>query len=70
MRTFIEDYLSDPSQAISEARLQAYSRFWDEDFDENKIYEQIASPEFRLYEEMILSPENDTPHRSDFAVVA
>ena len=38
---------------------------------EEKIYEEIASPEFRLYEEMIMCPESEiTPHTSDFAVVA
>ena len=28
MRTFIEDYLADPAQAVADARLQAYKRFW------------------------------------------
>ena len=32
MRTFIEDYLADPAQAVADARLQAYKRFWDNDF--------------------------------------
>ena len=33
MRTFIEDYLADPAQAVADARLQAYKRFWDNDFN-------------------------------------
>ena len=71
MSNFIEDYLVDPSQAISAARQSAYNRFWYDEFDEEKTYEEIASPEFRLYEEMIMCPESEiTPHTSDFAVVA
>lgn len=54
MCTFIEAYLADPSQAITDARLQAYKRFWDEDFDVEQIYKEISSPEFHLYEEMVL----------------
>lgn len=62
MRTFIEDYLSDPSQAISKARLDASSKLWNEEFDEDMIYNQIASPEFRLYEEIILSSHDLSIH--------
>lgn len=59
MSNFIEDYLVDPSQAVSAARQSAYTRFWYDEFDEEKIYEEIASPEFRLYEEMIMCPESE-----------
>lgn len=71
MNNFIEDYLNNPAQAISSARERADRRFSIDCFDEEKIYREIASPEFHLYEAMIMCPENEiTPHTSDFAVVA
>ena len=71
MRTFIEDYLADPAQAVADARLQAYRRFWDENLDPETIYKEIASPEFHLYQEMVLcNIEDDTPHISSFVSVA
>ena len=50
MKTFIEDYLLDPSQAIANARR---IDSWADAIDDNIIYEQLASPEFRLYEEIV-----------------
>ncbi len=71
MRTFIEDYLADPAQAVADARLQAYRRFWDDDFNPEDIYKEIASPEFHLYQEMVLcETEEDSPHVSSFVSVA
>ncbi len=71
MNNFIEDYLNNPAQAISSARERADRKFSIDSFDEEKIYREIASPEFHLYEAMIMCPENEiTPHTSDFAVVA
>ena len=52
MNTFIEDYLLDPSQAIANA---SASLNLSDPIDENTIYTQLASPEFRLYEDIILS---------------
>ena len=54
MCTFIEDYLNNTSQAIINARPDVESRFGDIEYDNDHIYSQIASPEFRLYEEMAL----------------
>ncbi len=54
MRTFIYDYLQNPAQAIADARQRACYKFVDEDFQEDKIYEELSSPEFRLYEEVVL----------------
>lgn len=51
MKTFIEDYLQNPAQAIADALASTP----DYDIDEDTIYSQIASPEFRLYEEVVLS---------------
>jgi hypothetical protein len=55
MCTFIEDYLSNPSQAIINARPGVESRFSDFEYDNEHIYSQISSPEFRLYEEIALN---------------
>jgi hypothetical protein len=71
MSNFIEDYLSDPAQAISTARERAHLKFWYDEFDEEKIYNEISSPEFHLYEAVVMSEENEiTPHVSGYAVVA
>jgi hypothetical protein len=71
MRTFIETYLADPSKAVDEARQRLDTEAWIDDFDEDRIYEEIASPEFHLYEEMIMcGMEGVAPHARDFAVVA
>ena len=51
MFNFIEDYLYDPALAIANA--QKSPRSWHNEVDEESIYSQLASPEFRLYEEMI-----------------
>lgn len=53
MCTFIEDYLNSPSAAIARAMNGQKNRF--NDIDEDLIYQQLASPEFRLYEEIILT---------------
>lgn len=55
MRTFIEDYLNNPSQAILNAHSDVESRFRDLRYDNDHIYSQISSPEFRLYEEIALN---------------
>jgi hypothetical protein len=52
MNTFIEDYLLDPSQAIANALA---SLNLTDPIDEDTIYAQLASPEFHLYEDIILS---------------
>lgn len=52
MSNFIEDYLQNPSLAILNARERADRRFADIDIDDELVYDQLASPEFRLYEEI------------------
>ncbi|MBQ8838535.1 MAG: hypothetical protein IJ005_04370 [Bacteroidales bacterium] len=54
MNAFIENYLHDPSEAISSARKRVDGS-WFDTIDDDMIYLQLASPEFRLYEEIILS---------------
>ncbi len=67
MRTFIQNYLQDPSQTIAEARQGACRKFWADDFPEDKIYAELSSPEFRLYEEMIFC-EDEEPFANGYAV--
>ena len=53
MNTFIEDYLQNPSQAIANAQQIANTTLWADAIDEELIYSQICSPDFRLYEVII-----------------
>lgn len=66
MRNFIEGYLADPAKAVSEARIEANQRFWYDGFDDDMIYKEIATPEFHLYEEVVMAgePENFSQVRS------
>ncbi len=64
MNTFINAYLQNPSQAIAEARQQAQTRFFPETISEDLIYAQLASPEYHLYEELILTEDLPTEARS------
>lgn len=71
MGTFIEDYLNNPTLAISAAmnQLDRTDRF--DNINEDDIYSQIASGEFRLYEEIIFSDvAEDSPHAERYAGVA
>lgn len=71
MNNFIEDYLYNPTQAISAARERAAIRFRSVQYDEELIYNEMASPEFRLYEAVVMSDVNEnTPHTGIYAVVA
>ena len=67
MRNFIEDYLNDPSGAVSAAVNESSFVNFGKDFDEDSIYEQISSGEFRLYEEILFSGSTEN---SNFASVA
>lgn len=53
MCNFIQDYLTDPSSAVSTAMESANRMQWCVNIDENEIYSQISSPEFRLYEHIV-----------------
>ncbi len=67
MRTFLYDYLQNPSQAIADACQRADYKFMNSDISEDMIYAELASSEFRLYEEMVLC-EDSEPKQRDFAV--
>jgi hypothetical protein len=71
MGNFIEDYLRNPSLAISSARESADRKFRSDLFDEEKIYKEMESPEFHLYETVVMSEINEnTPRSGVFSVVA
>lgn len=53
MYNFIEDYLVCKTQALASAKKTADNMQWCDSIDNERIYGQLASPEFRLYEEMI-----------------
>ncbi len=67
MSNFIYDYLQNPSQAIAETRQRAYYKFMSDVVSDEHIYEELTSPEFLLYEEMIFCEEHE-PQTRDFAV--
>ena len=71
MGTFIEDYLHNPSLAILTAKnsVDESDRF--DNINEDDIYAQLSSGEFRLYEEIIVSTSaEDSPRAENYAVVA
>lgn len=53
MCTFIEGYLQNPSLAVSSAVKEAGSLLWADSIDDELVYEQISTPQFRLYEELL-----------------
>ena len=55
MFNFIEDYLADPSAAIQNSLPSVEARFCNMDCNDDMIYAQLSSPEFRLYEQITLS---------------
>lgn len=54
MDTFIKNYLEDKELAMSYAISQADDLTWCDSVDEDMIYRQLSSPEFNLYQEIIL----------------
>ena len=53
MYNFIEDYLACKTQALASAKKMADDMNWSDSIDAEQLYAQLASPEFRLYEEMV-----------------
>lgn len=71
MSTFIEDYLHSPSQATASAIAAAATVERFDDISDEVIYSQLASGEFRLYEEIIFCHSaEDAPGADSFATVA
>ena len=70
MGTFIEDYLQNPAGAISSAldQLNRTDKF--EQIDDDIIYAQLNTGQFRLYEEMVLSQiSGSSPTSENFMAV-
>lgn len=65
MRNFIEDYLKNPADAVASAVVSSDSLSWADDMDEEMIYNELATGQFRLYEEMIFSSYADDLHHAD-----
>ena len=61
MRNFIEDYLVNPAQAIKAAGSTPMA--WADNIDEEMICQQIFSPEFQLYEEIIFGSSEKISYR-------
>lgn len=53
MCNFIEDYQADKAKALAVAISMADSLEWCKTIDEDVIYRQMDTAEFRLYQEMI-----------------
>jgi len=53
MYNFIEDYLKDPSAAVSNARNHINSFNDSSSFSDDHVYSEISTPEFRLYSEIV-----------------
>ncbi|MBE6217587.1 MAG: hypothetical protein E7124_06035 [Bacteroidales bacterium] len=67
MHNFIEEYLDNPSQAIASAvqKVSGTDRF--DAIDDEMIYRELATGEFRLYQEIIFSTSADDLHRADYS---
>lgn len=57
MRTFIDDYLDSPEEAVRNAQTVQGNRF--DSIDDEQVYAQISSGEFKLYLAMILSSDKE-----------
>ena len=54
MYNFIDDYLNNPSNAVAAAAESSREQKWYDNIDQESIYKDLASPEYRLYEAIIL----------------
>lgn len=59
MSNFTEDYLGNQPLALAAMIKEAKRKNWYGLIDDEMIYRQMASPEFRLYEEVVLCEVND-----------
>lgn len=57
MRTFIDDYLDSPEEAVRNAQAVQGNRF--DSIDDEQVYAQISSGEFKLYLAMIFSSDKE-----------
>ena len=59
MSTFIEDYLNNPNSALAAALERSKSLSWASEIDEEMVYDDLASGQFRLYDAMVFSSDAD-----------
>lgn len=59
MSNFVEDYPDSKSCTLAAAKAEADNRHWFDQVDEEEIYRQLSSPEYKLYLEMIFSDSNE-----------
>ena len=64
MSNFVEEYPGNKAQVLASAIREAGERTWWNEIDDDLIYNQIASPEFKLYEEVIFSEAVNESRRS------
>lgn len=55
MNNFVEDYPGTESRTIAAAKAEVDNRQWFDQVDEEEVYRQLSSPEYKLYLEMVLS---------------
>ena len=53
MNNFVEDYPGAESRTIAAAKAEADNRQWFDQVDEEEVYRQLSSPEYKLYLEMV-----------------
>ena len=68
MDSFIDEYLRNPANAVAMARESAGRKSWN--IDDDQIYKELASPEFRLYEEITTTPLSASPSLSPISASA
>jgi hypothetical protein len=54
MADFIEDYPKNPGLAIKSCRECLHSKDWHNEVDEDMIYQELSSPEFKAYFHIVL----------------
>ena len=53
MCNFVEDYPGAKSRTLAAAKAEVDNKLWFDQVDEEEIYRQMSSPEYRLYMEIV-----------------
>ena len=53
MCNFVQDFPADQAGTMAAAIMEARNLKWSDLIDDESVYCQLASPEFRLYEEIV-----------------
>lgn len=71
MCSFVEDYPGNKAQALVTLKSMADSMQWCDNVDDDLIFSQLDSGEFRLYMEMVFcDAAEDSPRANSFSIVA